>query len=129
MLARIIISMISASIFYFGWLALFLLSVRLDMDFAEAIVWTLAPAVTAAGFTAGLLMAAHRDGGAASGGGRPFSGRRASFAAVYPWPLAGCVLGTAVLFWLGAMFIFAGMLLGGAVAMTVREVLVRGRPA
>lgn len=114
MLARAIISIISASIFYFGWLALFLLSLRLDMDFAEAIVWMLAPAVTAAGFTLGLLMATRRDG------------VRERFTSVYLWPLTGCVLGTAAIFWLGAMFIAGGMLAGGAAAMIFRELLIRG---
>lgn len=119
MQVRVLISIVSASIFYFVWLALFLLSVQLDFDFAEAIVWTLAPAVTAAGFTLGLLFVRRRTGGATGGG--------ASFLAIYLWPLTGCVLGTAMVFWMGAMFIFAGMLVGGTAAIILRELLLGGR--
>lgn len=120
MLVRIVISIASASIFYFAWLALFLLSVHLDFDFAEAIIWTLAPAVTAAGFTVGLSVGRRMIG--------PEEGlEKAGFSAVYVWPLVGCVLGTALVFWMGAMFIVVGMLVGGTLAVTAWELVHGGR--
>lgn len=110
--ARIIISLIFGGLFYAAWLALFLTAVTLDFDLAEVLIWVFAPATAAMGFTLGIMIAERRGGSS-----------RNRFSKIVIWPLTGCFLGAAAMFWLGAMSIAFGMLLGGTAAMIAREVM------
>jgi hypothetical protein len=84
--------------------------VELDTDIIEALVWIAAPVVTASGFAIGVNGAERLEH-------RPLS----RFVGVLYWLLAGCFLGTAAVYWFGAMLIVAGMLLGGTAGVIARE--------
>jgi hypothetical protein len=53
--------------------------------------------------------------------------RGGPFLRLYAWPLVGCTVSVATIFWRGPMLIVFGMIAGGAVAVVLREILRRYR--
>ncbi len=56
-LIRVALALAGAGVFYVAWLAAFLLLNKLEVSVIEAALWLLAPVVTAAGFTTGIVVA------------------------------------------------------------------------
>ena len=110
------VSLLCGGAAYAVWLVAFLLVGRPDSLLGRAILWPLAPVVTAVGFAAGSALVERLAG----------TGRTA-FVRLYVWPLAGCVLGALVVYWFGPMLIVFGMLALGAASVLTRE-LVAGTP-
>lgn len=115
-LARIACSLLCAGIFYFAWMAAFLLATRLRSPTMETILWLLAPVITAAGFALGIVIPERitRDG-------------KSDFLRIFIWPLIGCAIGAAVVYWFGPMLIVFGMLVVGTGSIVLREVLLSTR--
>ena len=105
-LVRVTFSLLCAGVFYFIWLAVFLLAAKLDSCVVEAVLWLLAPVVTAAGFATGIVVFE-----------RPANIR------VFMWPLIGCAIGAGVVYWFGPMLIVFGMFAAGTASVALREVV------
>jgi len=106
----VVISLVCGGVFYFGWMATFLLALELDRPVLNALLWPLAPVVTAAGFAVGVMIAQRLTGAERSG-----------FAHIYRWPLVGCIVAAAAVYPLGPMLIVFAMLFAGAVSVALRE--------
>ncbi len=73
-----------------------------------------APIVTAVGFALGMLVAE-----------RLTQRRQGGVRGAFLWPLAGCTVGTLVMFPLGGMLVGFGLFGLGTAALLIREVLLR----
>jgi len=111
-IVRIAFSLLCAVIFYLVWMAAFLLTTRLDSAVVEAMLWLLAPVITAAGFAVGIAV---RERLAAQ--------RRSRFLRIFLWPLIGCAIGAGIVYWFGPMLIVFAMLLTGTASIALREVV------
>ena len=111
-LIRTISSVFCAGVFYFVWMGAFLLTAKLGSSIVEAVFWLLAPAITAAGFAAGIVIWGHLTGT-----------NRTTFFRVFVWPLVGCAIGAGVVYWFGPMLIVFGMFAAGTVSVVLREVV------
>lgn len=111
-LVRVISSLFCAGVCYSIWLAAFLLAAKLDSFVVEAILWLLAPVITAAGFAAGIAIFEHlsRTG-------------QTEFCRIFVWPLVGCAIGAGVVYWFGPMLIVFGMFVAGTASVALREVV------
>ena len=109
-------SLLGAGVFYVAWMAAFLAVTRSDRVVAEAVLWLLAPVMTAAGFTVGVTVAE-----------RLAKKSRTSFIRIYVWPLVGCAIGAAGVYPFGPMLILFGMFAAGTASVTVREIVRRSR--
>ena len=108
-------SLLGGGIFYYFWMSTFLLSHRAAGPTVEALLWVLAPIVTATGFMVG---AAILEPAARTGPG---------FLRLLRWPLVGCALGAGAVYWLGPMLIVFGMLMAGTLSIALREVIALSR--
>jgi hypothetical protein len=109
-LARVGVSTLFAGLFYSVWLAAFLGAFKHSGAGVRAVLWMVAPVVTAAGFAAGLELA-HRWIGA----------QREAFSRAFVWALVGCVVGALAVVWFGPMLIVFGMFLVGTGSVALRE--------
>ena len=110
-LARILTSTLFGGLSYSIWLAVFLLSSP-DGGLFEAILWLVAPIITAVGFALGIIFFDH-------------FGRMAGtpFLKLLSWPLLGCIIGAAAVYWFGPMLIVFSMLALGTLSVAAREAL------
>jgi len=108
----IIVSVIFAGIFYTGWLAVAIPVLKSGPLFAKALCWLLAPVVTAAGFAAGIVIFELLPGT-----------RKSKLRDIVLWPLAGCVIGAAVIFFFGPMLIVFAMFALGTAAILTKEII------
>ena len=74
----------------------------------------MAPVATALGFASGLYLHERATGA-----------RKARFLSALGWPLAGCVVGAAAVYWQGPMLIVFGMFVLGTVSVVLRELVFR----
>jgi len=113
-LARILTSTLFGGLSYSIWLAVFLLSSP-DGGLFEAILWLVAPIITAVGFALGIIVFDH-------------FGRMAGtpFLRLLSWPLLGCIIGAAAVYWFGPMLIVFSMLALGTLSVAAREALSAG---
>jgi hypothetical protein len=110
-LVRVVVSLLCGGAFYFVWMAAFLLAIKLDSLVVEAVLWLLAPVVTAAGFAVGIV--AYE---------RLTSTTRTGLFRIFIWPLIGCAIGAGAVYWFGPMLIVFGMFVAGTVSVALREV-------
>jgi len=109
---RIIVSVIFAGIFYAGWMAVAIPVLKSGPLFAKALCWLLAPVVTAAGFAAGIAIFELLPGT-----------RKSKLRDIVLWPLAGCAIGAAVVFFFGPMLIVFAMFALGAAGILTKEIV------
>ncbi len=109
-LIRIILSLPCAGIFYLVWMAVFLLATRLNSSAIEAILWLLAPVLTAAGFAIGITISEQLT-----------QTSKTRFLGNFIWPLIGCAIGAGVVYWFGPMLIVFGMFVAGTISVAFRE--------
>jgi hypothetical protein len=109
---RIIISVIFTGIFYTGWMAIAIPILKSGPLFAKALCWLSAPVVTAAGFAAGIVIFELLP-----------DSSKSKFRDIVLWPLAGCVIGAAVVFFFGPMFIVFSMFGLGTVSILAKEIV------
>jgi hypothetical protein len=110
---RITLSLFCAGVFYFAWMAVFLLTASLDSSAIRTLLWFLAPVVTAAGFATGILASE-----------RLSKADRSKPLHLFTWPLVGCAIGAGVVFWFGPMLIVFGMIVAGTASIVLREVIL-----
>lgn len=116
---RIGAALLGAGLFNFVWLVVFLLAAGKPPRGPIAILlWCIAPIITALGFSYGTIVFNHLRK----------SGQR-RLTEILPWPLIGCILGAAIVFPFGPMFIGAGMFALGGAAIVLREALALHRLA
>lgn len=92
-------------------MALFLLTGSPDSPVVEAILWLLAPVMTAAGFALGIALFERLAGQ-----------NRTAFLHIFLWPLVGCAIGAGVVYWFGPMLIVFAMFAAGTASIALREV-------
>ena len=109
---RIGLSVLCAGAFYAGWLGAVLVLGETKSAFAGAVLWLLAPVVTAVGFAVGVSVA---DG--------MMRVSRTRFRRIVLWPLIGCIVGAAALYWVGPMLIVFGMFALGTASLVIRETM------
>lgn len=114
MLARIACSLLGAGLFYAAWMVLFLLTSGSASPFLQAILWLLAPVMTAAGFALGVVLLDRLAGHS-----------RIAFLRIFPWPLVGCAVGAGIVYWFGPMLIVFAMFAAGTASIALREVYLR----
>ena len=110
-LSRILVSTIFGGFFYSIWLAVYLLLSPED-GLLETILWLAAPVITAIGFALGIIVFDRFK----KMPGIPFL-------KLLSWPLLGCFIGAAAVYWFGPMLIVFSMLVLGTLSMAAREVL------
>ena len=115
-LARVVISVLFAGLFYTGWLAVFLAAFKDSSVPVKAALWGIAPVITATGFAVGMIVAKHLT-----------QVRREGFLRTFLWPLVGCILGAVVVVWLGPMLIVFGMFVLGTGCVALQELLTQTR--
>jgi hypothetical protein len=109
---RIIVSIIFAGIFYTGWMAIAIPVLKSGPLFARVLCWLSAPVVTAAGFAAGIAIFELLPGT-----------RKSKPRDIILWPLAGCVIGAAVVFYFGPMLIVFAMFALGIAGILTKEIV------
>jgi hypothetical protein len=107
------LSLFCAGVFYFAWLAAFLLAASPDGSIAQIVLRLLAPVVTAAGFSAGILVSE-----------RLFKADKSRPLRLFLWPLIGCAVGAGIVFRFGPMLIVFGMFAAGTASIVIREVVL-----
>ena len=113
---RLLLSAQCAGATYFVWLGGFILSKDYTGPVIRGIFWLTAPVVTAIGFAVGIVIhqrLAHLAG--------------TSFIRILIWPLVGCTIGAAAIYWYGPMLIVFGMFAAGTASIALRELLLRGQ--
>ena len=116
LIIRIILSVLCAGITYFLWLGLFLLAMDAIGPLVRSIFWLAAPVVTALGFAIGIFV--HE---------RVTGVRRERFTLILVWPLSGCAIGAAAIYWRGPMMIVFGMFAAGTASVILREIALSRR--
>ena len=109
---RIIVSVIFAGIFYTGWLAIAIPVIKSGPLFAKALCWLSAPLITAAGFASGIAIFELSPGT-----------RKSKPRDIVLWPLAGCTIGAAVVFFFGPMLIVFAMFALGTAGILTKEIM------
>ncbi len=109
---RIIISVIFAGVFYIGWLAVAIPVLKSGPLFAKALCWLSAPFVTGAGFAVGTALFELLPGT-----------RKSKLRDIVLWPMAGCAIGAAVVFFFGPMLIVFAMFGLGTTSVLAKEIV------
>ena len=109
---RVIISVAFAGVFYVGWLAVAIPVFKSGPLLAKALCWLSAPVVTGAGFASGLALFELLPGT-----------RKSRLRDIVLWPLAGCAIGAAVVFFFGPMLIVFSMFALGAASILTKEIV------
>ncbi|MBM3333111.1 hypothetical protein FJY63_00455 [Candidatus Sumerlaeota bacterium] len=107
---KVFLSIFFAGMLHFAWVAIFIMSAGKVGALVKGLLWIIAPVVTAAGFTVGLVV-----------GERLLGLTKGPFLRVFLWPLIGCAVGAAAVFWFGPMFIGFGMFLVGTASVVLRS--------
>ena len=110
---KIALSFLCAGIFYFVWLAAFLLSGKLHNPVVEIVGWLTAPLATASGFATGIKIFEYLS-----------RARRTNFTCIFIWPLLGCAFGAGAVYPFGPMLIVFGMFAAGTASIILREIVL-----
>lgn len=85
-----------------------------DGGLIEALLWLMAPITTGLGFTIGIMVF-----------NRIINDEGETFIRILIWPLVGCFLGAAAVYWFGPMLIVFSMLAVGTFSVAIREIILR----
>jgi hypothetical protein len=108
------LSLFLAGGFYLAWMGIFILSANSAGRLLQTVLWGSAPIATALGFALGVAVFE-----------RLTKEDTAKFSNIVAWPLLGCVIGAASVYWLGPMLIVFGMFTLGTLSVILREVSLR----
>ena len=111
-LVKVAVSLLCGGVFYFAWMASFILATRLENSAVETVLWVLAPVITAVGFAAGIAVFERSTGA-----------DKTRLLRIFVWPLIGCAIGAGVVYWVGPMLIVFGMFAAGTARIVLREVI------
>jgi len=112
-IGTVAVSVLLAGVFFFGWLPVFIPAFKTGNEGLQVVGWLSAPVVTSLGFATGLWIAY-----------RLLSRGRESVPRLWVWPLVGCSVGAAAVFWFGPMLIVFGMFVAGTLSVALREVVL-----
>jgi hypothetical protein len=112
LLVRIIISVIFAGIFYTGWMAVAVPTLKAEPIYLKILCWLAAPLATAAGFACGVLLFELLPGT-----------KKSKSRDIIFWPLAGCIIGAVIVVFFGPMLIVFGMFALGAAGILIKEIV------
>jgi hypothetical protein len=115
---KVIVSLAFAGVFYTFWMAV-AISVFKSGEHSsvlDAVLWLSAPAITAAGFAAGIAIF-----------DRLSRSRKPGFLNAFKWSFIGCPVGAAAVFPFGPMLIVFGIFGVGTAAITLRETLTQNQ--
>lgn len=110
--ARMVLSLLSAGVFYAGWMAVAIPTIQSGFGglIAQVILWIVAPVVTGLGFAVGA---------------KAFDlwpmAEKTRFWRTYKWCLAGCAIGGGVVCIFGPMLIVFGMFAAGTLSVVLCE--------
>jgi hypothetical protein len=110
-LVTIVSSIVCAGVFYWLWMAVFLVTFRSCGPVLRGLLWMTAPVVTASGFAVGCWFWEQSDG------------HGHNFLRVLAWPLVACSIGAGAVYWYGPMLIVFGMFAAGTASVVLREVV------
>ena len=112
-LARVALSLLFAGIFYFGWMAVAIPTLKSGFGglMAKVVLWILAPVVTGLGFAVGATVF-----------GLLSMTEKGRFWRTYKWCLAGCAIGGGVVCLFGPMLIVFGMFAAGTLSVVLCDV-------
>jgi len=113
LLVKVSLSLLFGGLFNVVWLAAFIQVSNMDNPPLKAVCWILAPLMTAAGFTAGIVIYEVLS-----------KTKRTGYFRIFPWPLIGCAAGAGAVYWLGPMLIGLGMFAAGTASVTLRELFL-----
>ncbi len=106
---RVAIAALVGAAFHAAWVALFIFTVSQGASgVVRAILWLIAPIVTAVGFGLGLTLLQ-----------RQHPQPRTGFARAFVTALSGCAIGAVIMSPIGPMFVGFGVLGGGTVAVAI----------
>lgn len=111
-LLRISSSLFCAGLFYSAWLAAFLLAYKLENATVQVIFGLLAPAVTAMGFSVGIVIFEHLA-----------KTSKSRFYRIFTWAFIGCAIGAGIVYWFGPMLIVFGMFGAGTASIALKEIV------
>lgn len=117
--ARVALSVLLAGVFYTGWMAVAIPTIKSGFGglVVKVVFWILAPIVTGFSFALGPEMFDLLS--------KPAG--RSSFWKTYKWCLTGCVIGGGVVCIFGPMLIVFGMFAAGTLSVAVHEVVTGKR--
>ncbi len=122
-LARVALSVLLAGIFYIGWMAIAIPTIKSGFGglIVKVTLWVLAPIATGLGFAMGPKIFEFLP-----------TTNKGKFWKTYKWCLAGCAIGGGVFWLFGPMLIVFGMFLAGTLSIVMYEVVksieyVRGK--
>jgi len=110
---RVAMSVLLGGVFYTGWMAVAILTIKGGFGglVVKVLLWILAPILTGLGFAVGLrtfdLLGLNAD--------------RGSFWRTYKWCLVGCGVGGGIVCVFGPMLIVFGMFAGGTLSVILYE--------
>ncbi len=115
---KVIVSLAFAGLFYAFWMAvaIYIFKSGAHSSVLDAILWLSAPAITAAGFAAGIAIFDRLCGA-----------RKPGFLNAFKWSFIGCAVGAAAVFPFGPMLIVFGIFGVGTAAISLREALAQSR--
>jgi hypothetical protein len=113
---KVIVSLTFAGVFYTLWMAVAISVFKsgAHSSVLDAVLWLSAPAITAAGFAAGIAIFDRLSGA-----------RKPGFLNAFKWSFIGCAVGAAAVFPFGPMLIVFGIFAVGTAAITLRELLIQ----
>ena len=118
LVVKVIVSIAFAGVFYTFWMAV-AISVFKSGEHSsvlDAVLWLFAPAITAAGFAAGIAIFDRLCGA-----------RKPGFLNAFKWSLVGCAVGAAAVFPFGPMLIGFGIFAVGTAAISLREAFAQNQ--
>ncbi len=110
---KLLLSLFFAALFYFLWLAVFLLSNSEPGSIIRRVLWISAPFTTALGFTVGMALSE-----------KTVKAGWFRFLKQYTWALSGCALGAVTAYRFGPMLIVFGMFICGSISIILCELIV-----
>ena len=115
---KVIVSLAFAGVFYTFWMAVAISVFKSGprSSVLNAILWLSAPAITAAGFAAGIAIFDRLSGA-----------RKPGFLNAFKWSFIGCAVGAAAVFPFGPMLIVFGIFGVGTATISLREAFTQNQ--
>jgi len=118
LVVKVIVSIAFAGVFYTFWMAVAISVFKsgAHSSVLDAVLWLSAPAITAAGFAAGIAIFDRLCGA-----------RKPGLLNAFKWSFIGCAVGAAAVFPFGPMLIVFGIFAVGTAAISLREAFTQNQ--
>ncbi len=115
-IVKVLVSILFAGVFYFVWMGMYIVGLKMTHSIVTTVLWLFAPMVTAAGFIVGIILVEKRT-----------MIHGVNFFRIYIWLLIGCAVGFGAVYWFGPMLIVFGMFVAGTASVILREIVLLSR--